>query len=588
MNPERENHQPHSISLLKEEISQVRGAISTREANLTHLEDEIGKLRNILADAYDHSVVSIEIETLKKGVIKSEGRISRVRRGIYLKLALMAALLVFLEFTFVQDPGITGSMSFFASSLNSFLILFGVLFARNSLIFLEVISLLPGTISTSLNGVPAGFGNARMSILAIPLTPLEFVRWFFGVFGFSLRDGLIILLIPAMVDFPRSIGKLVANIIYIMKSGRFKSDRIYPSLTLLVPAHNEESKIERSINTLLEADYPFKDIIVIDDGSTDRTYQLALPFARRGEIKLVKREAASGAKGLALDYGLMFAKSEIIIVVDADTMLDYKSLREIVQPFRNEKVIAVSGNIKISNRDSLLAKFQAYEYTMSMEMGKRIQSLMHNILIIPGAFGAFRKEVVAGIGNYEVDTITEDFDLTMKALKIGWISFASNALAWTICPTEWKAWVRQRVRWSRGEVETLIKHRDMFFNRSYGVLGMLGAPDMLFMDVMLLFVRIAYILYIFIFYPLMHLGAGGGGAVWEFFSYFGRVTLMTLVVYLMIEVIMLVQSLALTPTKKDLKYFLYAPLIVLFYRPLYGIVRVRAHIEAMSGTEAQW
>ena len=225
---------------------------------------------------------------------------------------------------------------------------------------------------------------------------------------------------------------------------------------------NEGTKITRTIETLLEARYlGEKEIIIVDDGSTDDTHFRALPYAKDGYIMLFKREAG-GSKALAVDYGLTFAKGDVVVVVDADTQLEVESLKYLTEPFVDERVQAVSGNVCISNTRSLVAKLQALEYLISMEIGKFYQGILGTIMVVPGAFGAFRRKFIVQIGRYDRDTITEDFDVTIKIHKAGQVAFAPKALAWTNCPETWGAWIRQRTRWARGEMETLSKHRNMF------------------------------------------------------------------------------------------------------------------------------
>ncbi|MEM2970432.1 MAG: glycosyltransferase family 2 protein, partial [Candidatus Bathyarchaeia archaeon] len=135
------------------------------------------------------------------------------------------------------------------------------------------------------------------------------------------------------VDFARSVGKSIFLLSYAVyrkiRPIRFK-DGFLPKLSLLIPAHNEEKIIVNAIESALETDYPNKEIIVIDDGSKDKTYQLAYPYYQRGLIKLLHRDVASGSKATALNYGLVFASGDVVSVVDADTLLERNSLREIV------------------------------------------------------------------------------------------------------------------------------------------------------------------------------------------------------------------------------------------------------------------
>jgi len=120
-----------------------------------------------------------------------------------------------------------------------------------------------------------------------------------------------------------------------------------PKVSLIIPAHNEETIIERAIESALETNYPNKEINVVNDGSTDRTYQLALPYSRKGRIKLCHRDVANGSKAGALNYGLFFASGDIIVTVDADTLIERNSLRELIKPLSDPAFSATSGNVRI-------------------------------------------------------------------------------------------------------------------------------------------------------------------------------------------------------------------------------------------------
>ncbi|NMC77368.1 MAG: glycosyltransferase family 2 protein [Candidatus Methanofastidiosa archaeon] len=417
---------------------------------------------------------------------------------------------------------------------------------------------------------------------------LEILEEYFEFFGFTLLTGIQISLFLIVLDISRNIIKTIFILLQKIKEILLPTSKliVFPTVSIIVPAHNEESKIEKCIISLIETLYPKdkKEIIVVDDGSLDKTYYRALPYARQGKIKLFKRNTKSGSKSGAINYGLLVAKSELIVVVDADTKLESNSLIEIVKPFSDKDVMAVAGNVKIENRDKLISICQAYEYTMSMEIGKRIQSLFKTILIVPGAFGAFRMKYVKTVGQYDHDTITEDFDLTFKVLKRAKVLFAPNALAWTICPDTIKTWYRQRVRWSRGEIETLWKHRDLFFRKHYGFLGMAAAPDMVLMDMILLTVRFVYFLSIIFYVPLL-LNLGN---FFEYFLFYTSAFLMLFCSYMIFELLSVIIALIAVKEKKDLTYFMISPIIVLIYRPLYALVRFKGYMDFVLKRDPVW
>jgi cellulose synthase/poly-beta-1,6-N-acetylglucosamine synthase-like glycosyltransferase len=238
--------------------------------------------------------------------------------------------------------------------------------------------------------------------------------------------------------------------------------RSYPKVNILVPAYNEESCIADTLESLVEACYPNKEIIVVDDGSTDRTVKIAMQYASEG-VKVFSKE--NGGKFSALNYGLALSDGDLIIIVDADSIIERRAIKELVKKFENPDVVAVCGNIKVLNRNNFLTKCQALEYIFSINIMKRALDTFGSITVVPGALGAFRKGTLTAGGSYDKDTLTEDFDTTLKVLKSGKVVQASShASAYTEAPETMRDLYKQRMRWYRGNYQTISKHRDAFTN----------------------------------------------------------------------------------------------------------------------------
>jgi biofilm PGA synthesis N-glycosyltransferase PgaC len=396
-----------------------------------------------------------------------------------------------------------------------------------------------------------------------------------------------VILIPILLDFIRSYGKSIFLILHavfmmILRVKRWimgDSEKTFtemPGVSLIIPAHNEERSIIRSIESALETNYRNKEVIVVDDGSSDRTYERALPYARKGLIKLAQR-SVSGSKAGAVNYGLLFAKNDIIIVVDADTLIERNSLRKLVTPFIDSSVIAVSGNVRIlggdNETDNLLVKLQSYEYLLSLDMGRRFNAITGTIMIIPGAFGSFRREIVKSMGGYDSDTITEDFDITLKMLKTkGRICFAGDAISWTFAPDTWRAWRRQRIRWTRGQIETLHKHRDVFSNQRFGLSMITAYSDMFFMDFSSLLIKTVWMVLLPFFYS----------------EVLGYVLVLLGLLYILSDVLAFLVVTALSSERNFLSKIYLIPLMVFFYRPYYGLVRLKGYFDWFQGTAGRW
>jgi len=263
--------------------------------------------------------------------------------------------------------------------------------------------------------------------------------------------------------------------------------------------------------------------------------------------------------------------------VDADTVLERESLKEIAKPLSDEDISAVSGNVRVlrgeNGADNLLVKLQAYEYVISLELGRRFNSAIGTLLMISGAFGAFWRKNVTSIGEYDRDTITEDFDMTVKMRKLGKrLFFSEDAVCWTFAPETWRDWRRQRTRWTRGQIETLWKHANIFGMKGFDLRLIATVYDMLFMDIILLFGRFAWLLLVLFFYQPTIV----------------YVMIVSILMYLLIEFIAIGTAIILSRRKSDLGSILLVPIVVLFYRPYHSLVRFRAYVDWALGRESQW
>jgi cellulose synthase/poly-beta-1,6-N-acetylglucosamine synthase-like glycosyltransferase len=342
----------------------------------------------------------------------------------------------------------------------------------------------------------------------------------------------------------------------------------FPSVSILIPAHNEEKVLRKTIEAVLEASYPDKEIIVIDDGSTDRTYRIAHGFCNRG-VKVIHRP--NGGKAIALNHGLQFAQGEVIIIVDADSLVCKNTLVELVQPFQNPVVAAVAGNIKVLNRENLLTRCQALEYIASINIYRRALDVFGSVTVVPGALGAYRREVLKGSGFFDPDTLVEDFDVTMKALKTGNIVQASTpAVSYTEAPQTIGDFIKQRQRWYRGNFQALWKHRDAAFNSHYGFLQKLSFP---FMAISMTFLPLAGLVTI-------------SSAVLTIFNGDGLMLVPAFLLFFSLQY--LLSMLAIQLDGEDKKMALYAPLFVLGYKQLCDFIIIKSLVDVIFRKRLKW
>jgi len=260
-----------------------------------------------------------------------------------------------------------------------------------------------------------------------------------------------------------------------------------PRVAVLIPAYNEEMVIERTIQGALDSDYPNLRVIVIDDGSKDRTLEIARrAFAAEeaaGRVLILTKP--NGGKAEALNFGLEhIGDAEIFVGIDADTIIASDAIVRMVPHFLNPKVAAVAGNAKVGNRVNLWTRWQALEYITSQNFERRALNTMGAVSVVPGAIGAWRVEAVREAGGYHVDTVAEDADLTMALLRNGYrVEYEDMALAFTEAPTNANALMRQRFRWSFGILQAVFKHRGVFARK--GALGFVALPNILIFQILL-------------------------------------------------------------------------------------------------------
>jgi cellulose synthase/poly-beta-1,6-N-acetylglucosamine synthase-like glycosyltransferase len=249
---------------------------------------------------------------------------------------------------------------------------------------------------------------------------------------------------------------------------------------VVIPAHNEERVIAKALGALDMARAPGVEVIVVDDGSTDATADIARSFP----VRVIRQP--QGGKAAALNTGIAAAGGEVIVVLDADTVLDPDFLDAVAPHFTDPAVGAVAGNIKVGNRGSVLARLQALEYVVSLDLDRRTQDMLGVIAVVPGAAGAFRRAALADVGGYPGDTLVEDADLTVALLKGGWrIHYEPTALAYTEAPEGIADALRQRRRWAYGTIQVLAKHAGSLLHPSAGRVGLLGLPWMLLSQVVM-------------------------------------------------------------------------------------------------------
>ncbi len=303
----------------------------------------------------------------------------------------------------------------------------------------------------------------------------------------------------------------------------FKESPLAPPITIIVPAHNEEKSIRVAVRNLLELDYPQLEVIVVNDGSEDRTLEeireefrlrpvraVYIPQAESAPVRglyrsevnaslLVIDKESGGSKADAVNAGLNAATSPYICVVDADSVLERDALLRIMLPIMADpkRVVAVGGIIRVLNGSEIeggqlrrvrlprksIEVIQVIEYLRAFLIGREAWGQGNMLTIISGAFGVFRTDLVRAVGGYRSRSIGEDFDLVARLHRHLLeksadyrIHFVPDPMCWTEVPSDLKSLGRQRARWQKGLLDVLWPNRDMLFRPRYGRIGCFALP----------------------------------------------------------------------------------------------------------------
>ncbi len=350
------------------------------------------------------------------------------------------------------------------------------------------------------------------------ITPVTYVvlAYFIGLALFYL-----VLYCSSVLEMRQYLNEVRAE-----KYREILSSEVAPSISMLVPAFNEEKSIVESVRALLTLAYPRLEIVVLDDGSTDATFETlsstfdltpiqpiydqrivtskvtAIYRSRRFPNLLVVSKD-KGGKADTLNVGINVATSELLCAIDADTILDPDGLRRLVRPFiRSSDVVAAGATIRVANGCTVthgrlasergphraLAGMQAVEYLRAFLFGRPGWNRLGGNLLISGAFGLFRRESLLETNGYE-KSVGEDMELIVRLRRHGYetgkparIEFVPDPVAWTETPVSFRELGRQRERWQRGFSDVLWRHRRLLLNPRYGVLGLVVFPVFLLFE----------------------------------------------------------------------------------------------------------
>lgn len=345
----------------------------------------------------------------------------------------------------------------------------------------------------------------------------------------------------------------------------------WPSITVIVPAYNEEGYVGDCIESCLNVAYPDHKlgIVVVDDGSTDGTYAEAVEYADQGVTVYTKD---NGGKNSALNTGIERTDSNLIVCVDADSRIDSQSLKELVRRYNSDvDTCAVAGNVRVDNTGSVVTDIQSLEYIVGTNIFRRALDHLGLVQVVPGCLGLFDRELVSEVGMYSDDTVTEDFDLTLSLLKQGKsVRYSGDALVKTEAPGSWKDLYKQRIRWFSGNVQAVLKHNNIFRDPEFGVLHLFVTP---------------YILFSMVVIPILGVVVSGA-IIWMLVT--GSVLKLVGILTLFVLIQTLFCTLALLIEDEDLSLLKYAPLMIIGFKQFLDAILFKGAFDVLCNHRVSW
>jgi len=361
-----------------------------------------------------------------------------------------------------------------------------------------------------------------------------------------------------------------------------------PRVAVLIPAYNEETVIVRTIRSVLNSDYSNLHIIVIDDGSLDRTAEVAREaYAAEPRVQVLSKP--NGGKAAALNFALDRLEEDIYVGIDADTVIAADAISKLIPHFEDPRIGAMAGNAKVGNRVNLWTRWQALEYITSQNFERRALDLFHVVTVVPGAIGAWRTAPVKAAGGYPLNTVAEDADLTMNLLEQGFkVDYEDRSLAFTEAPIDAKGLMRQRFRWSFGTLQAVWKHRAAFVRNK--AMGLFALPNIIvfqmFLPLVSPFIDMMFLYGVFNYFVdrYYHPEAASAASFQKLLAYFGA--------FLLIDFVTSTIAFSLErkhPANKGDRWLLFHIWLQRFaYRQIFSIVLFKTVKRAIDGKPFNW
>lgn len=386
----------------------------------------------------------------------------------------------------------------------------------------------------------------------------------------NVREIISVLLYSAIIILALRILILGSLAVLQKRRARTPQERPDEFVSVIIPAYNEERVIARTIESVLKSNHAKLEVIVVDDGSEDKTSEIvSRTYGANDKVFLYRQQ--NGGKASAINTGIRKAQGDIMITIDADTSVTPDSIAMLIRHFSDEKIAAVSGNVRVGNRKNLLTTWQHIEYVTGFNLEKRGFAALNSVPIVPGAIGAWRKQIVEDLGYFTDDTLAEDTDMTLNILRQGHkVIVDDQGYAYTEAPENTKSFLKQRFRWTYGTLQSFWKHKRAVGSLKHKSLGFFVLPHMLLFQFIL---------------PLL-------GPLFDVLIIIGILTgeaekaLIIFASFFLID--LLVSLFTFRMEKLSIKPLIFLILQRIFYRYLLMWVTWKSFFAALKGTRMSW
>ena len=391
-----------------------------------------------------------------------------------------------------------------------------------------------------------------------------------------IQASIVFILIFSIIVISRYFILLLLSMLNLLRDAKNPKKRktIHDKMvSVIVPCYNEEMVLKSSLLSLIDQTYKNYEIIVVDDGSSDKTYLIAksMEFIENNK-RLVALTKPNAGKANALNFGISKAKGELILTVDADSKLSSSAIELMTEYFDDPQIGAVAGSVYVTNQNTLWSKLQALEYIQGLNLVRNGQAYLKLVNIIPGPIGMFRKSAVLEVGGYQSDTYAEDCDLTLNLINKRYkIDYEIDAVSYTEAPETLTELLKQRYRWTRGILQSVLKHKDKLWKLHKNFSMSMVMWYMLFEAILWPFA--------FVFANIFMIYVGVTAGHNSMFIYW----------WLIFTVLDLAASLyCVSVTKENIRLVLHAFYYRIFFINIINIAKILATLEEFKGVKMNW